>query len=143
MTVIRVGGTIDASAAVLFSHVADYSEAPQFIDGLASLVPTGEQTTGEGAEFDAEMHVGHKVYETTVVIAAYEEQRLVRWAMATGQERSVTFTLKPDGDRTLVVLEVSYERPGGFGGVLLGPIVEETVRAKAHSSLRKLRDRAT
>jgi uncharacterized membrane protein len=41
------------------------------------------------------------------------------------------------------VLEISYERPGGLTGSLLAPIIEETVRSRAHASLRRLRDHMT
>lgn len=139
-TTVRVGGTIAASPKVLFACVADYEQAPMFIDGLVSLAPAGRRTRGKGAKFDAVMKVGPKTFSTTIEIAELEENHLVTWSSASDNGQSVTFELRPDGDGTQVVLEIEYERPGGLAGVVTGRVVEETVKARAHTSMRKLRD---
>jgi uncharacterized membrane protein len=143
MTTIRVGGTIAAPPESIFAYVTDYKLAPLFIDGLQTLTPAGEPTSEAGARFDAEMRIGPKSFQATIEIAAYEENCLVTWSASSGEQRSLTFKLKPDGLGTQVVLEISYERPGGLTGSLLAPIIEETVRSRAHASLRRLRDHMT
>ena len=58
---------------------------------------------------------------------------------ANGQSESFTFELEPSGDSTKVVLEVTYERPSGLPGALVAPVVDETVRLRAHGALRRLK----
>ncbi len=142
-TTIRVGGTIAANSLVLFDFVANYQQAPMFIEGLQSLQPTSDDTAGEGASFDAVMKVGPKVFKAIVTIAALREGRSVTWASAGDSGQTVTFMLEPTGEGTRVVMEVSYERPSGLTGLLAAPVVEETVRSRAHASMRRLRDQVT
>jgi uncharacterized membrane protein len=137
---VRASETIEASALSLFDCVADYAVAPLFIEGLQRLTPVSSSTSGEGARFDAVMRVGPKTFRTTIEIKAYEEGRLVTWASTSGQAQELTFELIAEGKATRVVVEISYEKPGGLTGVLTAPVVEETVRSRARTALRRLRD---
>jgi len=139
-TTVSAHERIEASAPTLFDCVADYAVAPLFIEGLHRLTPVSSSTSGEGARFDAVMRVGPRTFRTTIEITAYEEGRLVTWASTSGQAQVLTFELVPDGKATKVALEISYEKPGGLTGVLTAPVVEETVRLRARSALRRLRD---
>lgn len=139
ITRVHVSETIEATPAALFDCVADYAVAPLFIEGLQRLTPVGPKTTGEGARFDAVMKVGPSTFHATVEITAYEENRLVTWASSNGQSQAVTFHLEAVKDATNVVLEVTYERPSGVAGALVAPVVDETVRLRAHGALRRLR----
>ena len=62
------------------------------------------------------------------------------WASASSHSQTLTFELVPDGKATKVVLEISYEKPSGLVGALTAPVVEETVRSRARSTLRRLSD---
>jgi uncharacterized membrane protein len=139
-TTVSASETIEASAATLFDCVGDYAVAPLFIDGLQRLTPVSSNTSGEGARFDAVMRVGPSTYRTTIEITAYEEGRLVTWSSTSGEPQVLTFKLIPDGKSTRVVVEISYEKPGGLAGVLTAPIVEQTVRSRARSALRTIRE---
>ncbi|MGO8877283.1 MAG: SRPBCC family protein [Acidimicrobiales bacterium] len=139
ITRVHVSELIEASPAALFDCVADYAVAPLFIEGLQRLTPVGPKTAGEGARFDAVMKVGPSTFHATVEITAYEENRLVTWASSNGRSQAVTFHLEAVKDATNVVLEVTYERPSGVAGALVAPVVDETVRLRAHGALRRLR----
>lgn len=139
ITHVHVSEMIEAPAAAVFDCVADYAVAPLFIEGLQRLTPVGPTTTGEGARFDAVMKVGPTTYHATVEITEYEENRRVTWASSNGRSQAVTFKLEPSNDATKVVLEVTYERPSGVAGALLAPVVDETVRLRAHGALRRLK----
>lgn len=132
--------TIGAPADELFDCVGDYAVAPLFIEGLQRLTPVSSKTSGEGARFDAVMRVGPRTFHTTIEITQFEEGHLVTWASTTGQKQSLKFELVPDRKGTKVVVEISYEKPTGIAGALTAPIVEETVRSRAQSALRRLRE---
>jgi uncharacterized membrane protein len=142
-TTVSATENIRASAVDLFDCVADYAVAPLFIEGLHRLTPVSSNTSGEGARFDAVMRVGPRTFRTTVEITAYEEGRLVTWASAGGHSQSLTFELIAGAASTKVVLDISYEQPGGLAGVLTAPVVEETVRIRARSALRRLQEHVT
>jgi uncharacterized membrane protein len=139
ITKVHASEVIHASPAALFDCVADYAVAPLFIEGLQRLTPVGPKTTGEGARFDAVMKVGPKTFHATVEITDYEENRRVTWASSNGRSQAITFELVPEGADTKVVLEISYERPSGIGAALVAPVVDETVRVRAHGALRRLK----
>ena len=139
ITNVHVSETIAASPEAVFDCVADYAVEPLFIEGLQRLTPVGGSTTGEGARFDAVMKVGPSTYHATIEISEYVENRRVTWSSANGRSQAVTFELEASGASTRVTLEVTYERPSGIAGALVAPVVDETVRLRAHGALRRLK----
>ncbi len=145
---IEASAVIDAPADKLFEKIADYRSAERLIDGLESMVPRGTVTSGEGARFDAVMRVGPRTFNTTIGITHYAPPSAITWSSGGSQAQVLTFRFEPqdDGGRvddvsggTKVTLAVSYDRPGGFTGLLVAPVVEQTVRAKVNSTLERLR----
>jgi uncharacterized protein YndB with AHSA1/START domain len=137
---VRAATTIAASPDEVFACLADYERAEVFIEGLEQLTPTGAKTEGEGAQFDAVLKVGPRTLRTTIEISAVEPGRSITWSSAGDDGQSLTFELRPERDETSVSLEVSYEEPGGIGGVLIAPFVEQTVRVRSTSALERLRE---
>jgi uncharacterized membrane protein len=137
---IRAESTVGAPAAALFATLADYERAEVFIEGLQSLVPVTDKTAGQGAEFAADLKVGLQSFHTNIVIESYEPDRSITWSSAGDNGQSLTFELEPVPDGTAVTLSVGYEEPGGFGGALVAPFVERTVRHRAGAALERLRD---
>jgi uncharacterized membrane protein len=139
-TTVKVQATIAATADVLFDCLADYERADVFIEGLEQLAPTGPTTSGEGAQFDAVLKVGPRTLRTTIAIAGLDPGRSITWASAGDDGQSLTFDLRARGDETSVSLTVSYEEPGGVAGVLIAPLVEQTVRHRSTAALERLRE---
>jgi len=137
---VRAQTTIAAPAAKLFDCLADFECADVFIEGLEQLTPRGEKNAGEGAQFDAVLKVGPRTLRTTIEIAALEPGRSITWTSAGADGQSLIFDLRPEGGGTSVSLTVTYEEPGGIGGVLVAPFVEQTVRQRSTSALERLRE---
>ena len=135
-----VAATIAASPEQLYECLADYQRAEVFIEGLEQLTPKGEQTEGEGAQFDAVLKVGPRTLRTTIGISAVDPGRSITWSSAGDEGQSLTFHLRPERGKTSVSLEVSYEEPGGIGGALIAPFVEQTVRQRSTTALERLRE---
>lgn len=134
---------IEAPADVLFERLADYRSAQVLIDGLDSMSPAGTITSGAGARFAAVMKVGPRTFRAMIAITEYEPPRRLTWSSSGREAQALTFDLRAvEGDgapATAVSLEVSYQRPGGFTGIVVAPVVEQAVRAKIHSTLERLR----
>lgn len=143
LTTVRVSTRIVAEAGALFQLVSEPDKAVRVIEGLESLEAIGPQTTGEGARFAAVMRLGPKTVRAEVELAAVEQDRSVTWVSSHGDDRSLAFELRELDEATAVRLTVTYARPEGMSALLLAPVVEETVRARAKGTLERLRELAT
>jgi uncharacterized membrane protein len=141
-TTARVSAPIRATPARLYQYLVDYRRAPLFIGGLQSLKPLGRRTKGSGARFAAVMKVGPSTFEGTIELGDLEPNRRVAWVMLGDEPRRVNFELSPSDGTTNVEVEVSYERPGGIGGLVLAPVVEQAVRSTSRDALQRLKELA-
>ena len=117
MTTVRVNTRIPVAVPEVFPLVSRAEHAVAVIEGLEELSPIGEQDAGVGARFDAVLRLGPKTVSAQIEIAELVENRRVTWSST-----------------------IAYERPDGLGAILLAPVVEETVRSKAHHTLARLRE---
>jgi uncharacterized membrane protein len=140
---IKETAAIRAPAEVLFGRLADYRSAQHLIDGLESMSPADTVTSGAGARFAAVMRVGPRTFRAMIAITEYEPPHRLTWASSGREGQALTFSLTAVGadgaPATEVTLEVCYQRPGGFTGIVVGPVVEQAVRTKVHSTLERLR----
>jgi len=135
MAVVRLSLTIDAPPGRIFMWIADYRNAPLFIEGLEPLRPIG------GSSFEAVLRMGPKHFRATITLVDVEADRLVTWAMSGKESRSLTFELTPGhggSGGTTVEVGVSYDRPSGITGVLVGPVIDEAVRHRAGAALEAI-----
>ncbi len=138
LTAVRVNTRIPAAVPVVFSLVSEAEHAVAVIDGLEQLSPIGRQDAGVGARFDAVLRLGRQTVSAQIEIAELVENRRITWSSTGGDNRSITFELREVEQSTAVRLTVVYERPEGLSAILLAPVVEETVRSKAHHTLSRL-----
>jgi carbon monoxide dehydrogenase subunit G len=131
---------IAATPEALLACLADYKRAGVFIEGLERLTPTGRQTKGEGAQFEAVMKVGPRTLRTTTVIASLVPKRSITWSSTGDNGQSLSFELDPDQDETTVSLTIEYQEPGGIAGALIAPFVEQTVQHRADTALVRLKE---
>lgn len=136
---VQAEATMSASPEALFACLADYKCAHIFIEGLEELTPTGSATTGKNAKFDAVLVVGSHTLRTTIEIVALDPGRNITWSSAGENAHSLTFELSPEQGATRVCLTVSYEEPGGLGGLFLAPFVASAVQHRADGTLDRLR----
>ncbi|HET9091440.1 MAG TPA: SRPBCC family protein [Acidimicrobiales bacterium] len=141
VTSVRVSTRIDAPAEELFPLVSRHEHAVRVIDGLEQLRPLDLDGHVVGARFEAVLHLGPRTLRTEIALAELVELQLVRWVATGGDHRSLLFEFREVEEATAVRLTVSYERPGG-PALLIAPVVEETVRARARATLDRLRELA-
>lgn len=138
---IRVSMRIEAEVHRLFALVSQHENAVRVIEGLETLTPVGGRTRGVGSRFEAVMRLGPKTVRSEIEIAEIRPDRLVRWE-SPAEARSLTFEFRSVGEATAVRLTVTYERPAGVGGLLAGPLVEETIRGRARRTLQRMKELA-
>ncbi|MGO9197739.1 MAG: SRPBCC family protein [Acidimicrobiales bacterium] len=140
MTTIRATTRVPASVPDVFSLVSEPQHAVTVIEGLEKLSPIGRQVSGVGARFDAVLRLGPKTVSARIEIVELIEDRRVTWASTGGDNRSITFELREVERATAVRLTISYARAEGMSAILLAPVVEEVVRARARETLARLRE---
>ncbi|MHB1504147.1 MAG: SRPBCC family protein [Acidimicrobiales bacterium] len=140
MTVrVRDSAGIDADGEVLSGYLADYRVVSTLVEGLEDLEPVDPGSCGPGARFNAVVRFGPRKVRSIVELVEVDPGREVLWSASGDGGRLLRFTLSGGaGGVTLVSLEISYEPPGGIAGVLLAPVVEQTVRTGARVSLERL-----
>ena len=141
VTSVRVSTRIAARAEELFPLVSRHEHAVRVIEGLQQLRPLGLDGDVVGARYEAVLHLGPRTLRTEITLAELVPLQRVRWVGTGGDQRSLLFELRRVEEATAVRLTISYERPGG-PGLLVAPIVEETVRARARATLARLRELA-
>jgi uncharacterized membrane protein len=88
------------------------------------------------------MHLGPKKVHSKLELSRLVPPELVVWTSLDADDRQLSFTLA-DGDatgQTKILLAVSYALPGGIKGVLVAPMVEQTVRTHARATLQNLKE---
>lgn len=137
-TTVRTSERIAASARALFPLISDYRLAPSVIEGLETLQPLTRRTEGVGSRFRAEMRLGPTVVRAELEIVELVVDERITWASSAEDRRALTFVLTELTEVTRVELLISYAPPDGLSGLLLAPVVEETVRSKARDTLARL-----
>jgi uncharacterized membrane protein len=135
---VRVSRRLGSPVHELFVLVSEAEHAVDVIEGLEQMTPIGELAAGVGARYRAALRVGPKTVQADIELEELIEDRLVRWRASNGDERSITFELRPVEDHTAVRITVTYERADGLSATLLAPVVEEAVRERARKTLDRL-----
>jgi|HubBroStandDraft_1064217.scaffolds.fasta_scaffold288706_2 ribosome-associated toxin RatA of RatAB toxin-antitoxin module len=129
---------VGAPPEVVFDYAADYRHATLLVPGLTRFEPTGHETSGLGASFDAAIEIGPKRYETKLAVNVFDPVRAIGWS-GLPEGPSLLWTFTPDGDVTTVEFELGFDLPGGVAGTLLGFTIEPIIRSTARSTAAALK----
>ncbi|WP_063042290.1 SRPBCC family protein [Nocardia pseudovaccinii] len=116
MVEINIVKECAAPAAVAWEYVADYRNLEKFLQGLESLVPTGDRTRGLGAQFDGTMKFGPVSLSAKMEYTAWEEDRLLASRGVEGVDTTFTYRFVDlDENRCRVDLLIELRLPGVSG----------------------------
>jgi carbon monoxide dehydrogenase subunit G len=124
---------------VVFDWVADHRHVAAALDGVQRWEPLGPATTGVGARFEVALGVSGLALHNVLVLDSWERPRRLGWHSIDGliaQRGGWRFEPRPEG--TLVMLEISYEPPGGIAGSMVAGQVEGAVRVRLDRAMREL-----
>lgn len=128
--------TCRAPLDVAFGYVADYRTIPSWMLGIEQFAPVGEQTRGEGAEFDVTARFGVRLH-TRIRAIEWVEQALIGMESVRGVHLRSRFGFTADGELTRITAEVSYRLPRGPAGRVMnravGPFVSRAVDHANHA----------
>jgi uncharacterized membrane protein len=136
-------GTCNAPLEVTFGYLDDYRNAPSWMFGLQLFTPVGEQVSGVGAMFDGTFAVRPVKLMSTIRVTGWERDALIAYRSIAGFTNSSTWRFESAGDEehpaTKVLVDFTYELPGGLAGKALGRALEPIVAMSIRHSDAALR----
>jgi uncharacterized membrane protein len=129
-----------APLSVAFAYLDDYRNVPQWMFGLASFAPDGEQVQGVGATFHGVFQIKPVKLASTVAVTQWELDKLLRLESVSGfRNRSTWQFSAPDAEHTRIDMTFSYDLPGGVAGRVMGRALEPVVALSIRHSDEALR----
>ncbi|MET8773682.1 SRPBCC family protein [Nocardia sp. NPDC050713] len=129
MTEVKIVEDCAASAESAFQYVNDYRNLPNFLHGIQSFTPIGEQTEGVGAVFDGHMKLGPASLHSRVEVIRWEENYAIGIKSIKGFEIVSTFLFHAKDDALCTVdAIIDFRVPGGLAGKALGKTIEPFVK---------------
>ncbi len=141
-TIVEESVVIAAPVDEVFAYVDDVANTQDWMYGLHSIEPVGEQLRGVGAQYDGVMKLGVSL-TSRICCTAWEEGRLIEFTSVKGIRNTQrwTFTPTPDGG-TQVDVRISYSLPGGPAGKAMAaamkPFVGLAIRHTSESLVRNV-----
>lgn len=118
-SVVEHSVEIAAPVAKVFAYVDDFSNVKEWMYGLHSIEPVGDQRQGVGATYEGVMKLGVSL-SSRVRCTAYEPDRLIEITSIRGIQNTQRWTFTDlGGDRTRVEAWISYTLPGGPAGKVI------------------------
>lgn len=144
MTTISASNTIELPPEVVFDYVSDFRWMPEWVFGLHTVEPVGEQSVGLGTKFTGSGKIGPIGMTGTGRIREWQPNRLFTVEVFTnnGIKASCTSTLTPiEPELTHVDITVGYSFPGGLTGKFIQRAIEPLLGSGIRSTVRTLRRR--
>lgn len=134
-------GLAEAPVNVLFDYVDDYRNTTKWLFGLSRFEPSTDVIQGLGSEFDGTFAVKPIKLHSSVRIVEWEKDKVIALQSYKGFKISSTWHFSATGPTSSkVVVDFTYELPGGLAGKAMGkamePIVALSIR-HSDDSLRK------
>jgi len=129
--------SVEVAAPVheVFAYVDDFTHVKDWMYGLHSIEPVGEQLQGVGATYEGVMRLGVSL-RSRVRCTGYVPDELIEISSISGIKNTQRWTFADLGDgRTRVAAWISYTLPGGPAGKVIENAVKPFIEiAIKHTS---------
>ena len=136
---------IAAPVEEVFAYVDDFTATKDWMYGLQSIEPVGEQLHGLGATYEGTMKLGVTL-TSRLRCTGYEPHRLIETSSVQGVENTQRWTFTDLGEnRTRVEVWISYTLPGGPAGRVIAnavkPFIGIAVKHTSEALVRNVENR--
>jgi len=143
--IVQASVDIAAPVAEVFAYVDDFRNTRDWMYGLHSIEPVGEQLSGVGATYEGTMRLGVPL-TSRVTCTGYEPDRLLEISSVSGIRNTQRWTFTDLGDgRTRVEAWISYTLPGGPAGAVIEravkPFISIAIRHTSEALARNIENR--
>lgn len=131
---------INAAPEAVFDYIDHWPNAMRYlkrVDRWVLVDPEGG--TGVGAVFRIGVQAGPTHLDGRLQVSEHDRPRRIAFRSLDGPRVIGSWTLSPEGDGTFVVLESSYDLPGGILGRVVGSFVGRNAQKDLDASLRELK----
>jgi uncharacterized membrane protein len=137
---IRSEITIAATPEQVFDFIDDWRNAMRYLKRMTrwELVDK-EGGTGVGAIFNVGVAAGPTKLGGRFQVTEHDRPRRIGFRSMEDVRVEGSWTLHPAGGGTRVVLDSSYDLPGGFAGRLVGSFLRGNAQRDLDASLRDLK----
>ncbi len=131
---------IDAPPEVVFDFIDDWRNAMRYLKRMTRWdLADPEGGTGVGAIFNVGLAAGPGKLGGRFQVTEHERPSRIGFRSMQDVRVEGSWTLSPDGDGTRVVLDSSYDLPGGIAGRIVGSFIRGNAQNDLDHSLRDLK----
>ena len=132
---------VDRPVEACFDYVDTWRNVSDWLVGVETFTPVGQQDQGLGAEFDVVVHAGIKV-KTRLKVTDYVEHRLIEFESVKGFKVRNRWNFEPlDEDRTILTAETELHPPLGPAGRAMVKVMEPAINKIMERSSTRLKAR--
>lgn len=132
---------VEAPLETCFEYVDDWRNVSDWLVGVETFTPVGEQDRGLGSVFDVVVHVGVRI-KSRLEVTDYVERRLIEFASVQGfKVRNRWNFERLDDHRTLVTSETELHPPFGPAGRAMAKVLDPATRKVMARSADRLKGR--
>lgn len=118
---------IDAPVGEVFAYVDDFTTTKDWMYGLDTIEPVGEQLRGVGATYDGTMRLGVSL-TSRLRCTRWERDELIEIESVKGIQNTQRWTFTDLGEgRTRLDAWISYTLPGGPAGKVIANAVKPLI----------------
>lgn len=131
---------IHATPEAVFDFVDDWRNAMRYLRRLVRWEPVDPEHSSEvGAVYRVGIQAGPTRLDGRLEVTDYVRPEKIHIRSVDGPRVVGGWSFRADGDGTLVVLEASYDLPGGFAGRLVGSFVSRHGQRDLDASVAELK----
>lgn len=136
---------IAAPVDEVFAYVDDFTKTKDWMYGLHTIEPVGEQLRGVGATYDGTMKLGVSL-TSRLRCTRWEPGRLIEIESVKGVQNTQRWTFTDlGGDRTRLEAWISYTLPGGPAGKVIAnavkPLISVAIKHTSETLVRNIENR--
>jgi uncharacterized membrane protein len=136
---IRSETRIDATPEQVFDFIDHWPNAMRYLKRMVKWEPTDPNNTKVGGRFDIGVQAGPTRLNGRLEVTGWERPRTIAFRSIDGPPVNGSWALTPDGDGTRVVLDATYQVPGGIAGRLVAAFLRANAQNDLNASLRELK----
>lgn len=137
---IRSTTRIAAPPEVVFDFIDHWPNAMRYLKRMVRWEPVSRDGgTGVGALFHIGVQAGPTRLDGRIEVTEHERPRTIAFRNVDGPGVNGRWTITPTDDGSLVVLDASYELPGGIIGRLVSSFISRNAQSDLDASLRDLK----
>jgi carbon monoxide dehydrogenase subunit G len=140
MAQMQVSTRIDATPEQVFDFIDDWRNAMRYMKRMTrwDLVDP-EGGTGVGAVFRVDVAAGPRKLGGRFQVTAHDRPHRIAFRSMEDVRVEGSWTLQPEGNGTRLVLNASYDLPGGIAGRLVGTFLRGNAQNDLDESVRTLK----